>query len=165
MITDFRKHVNGNFDASQLLNRFQKPFSTDHWRFSSPAVMFGAAILIAVVTFVIGKKCCAQARVTAQTQNPNFQNQRPLSSFTPNQREGILSFFTVLFRTLVLFLLLFSPLHLLYLSACFYFLCLKCVRIFTSLVQFHIFYIYIISPSTRTFTNANNPEERERYHT
>jgi len=72
MITDFRKHVNGNFDASQLLNRFQKPFSTDHWRFSSPAVMFGAAILIAVVTFVIGKKCCAQAQVTASTQNPTF---------------------------------------------------------------------------------------------
>ena len=30
----------------------------------------------------------------------NFQSQRPLSSFTPNQREGIMSFFTVLFRTL-----------------------------------------------------------------
>ena len=75
MITYFRKHVNGDFDASQLLNRLnkvQKPFSTDHWRFSSPAVMFGAAILIAVVTFVIGKKCCAQAQVTAPTQNPTF---------------------------------------------------------------------------------------------
>ena len=75
MITDFRKHVNGDFDASQLLNRLntvQKPFSTDHWRFSSPAVMFGADILIAVVTFVIGKKCCAQAQVTAPTQNPAF---------------------------------------------------------------------------------------------
>ena len=72
MITDYRKHVNGNFDASLLLNRFQKPFSTDHWRFPSPAVMFGAAILIAVVTFAIGKKCCAQAQVTAPTQNPTF---------------------------------------------------------------------------------------------
>jgi len=27
------------------------------------------------------------------------------------------------------------------------------------------FYIHIISPSTCTFTNANNPEDRERYHT
>ena len=70
MITDLRKHVNGDFNASQLLKRLntvQKPFSADHWRFSSPAVMFGAAILIAVVTFAIGKKCCAQAQVTAPT--------------------------------------------------------------------------------------------------
>jgi hypothetical protein len=29
-----------------------------------------------------------------------FQSRRPLSSFTPNQREGIMSLFTVLFRTL-----------------------------------------------------------------
>ena len=80
MITDFRKHVNGNFNASQLLNRLntvQKPFSTDHWRFSSPAVMFGAAILIAVVTFAIGKKCCAQAQVTAPTQNQTFKFSKP----------------------------------------------------------------------------------------
>ena len=76
MITDLRKHVNGDFNASQLLKRLnsvQKPFSADHWRFSSPAVMFGAAILIAVVTFVIGKKCCAQAQVTAPMQKSNFQ--------------------------------------------------------------------------------------------
>jgi len=70
MITDLRKHVNGDFDASQLLKRLdsvQKPFSADHWRFSSPAVMFGVAILIAVVTFAVWKKCCAQAQVTAPT--------------------------------------------------------------------------------------------------
>ena len=80
MITDLRKHVNGDFNASQLLNRLntvQKPFSADHWRFSSPAVMFGAAILIAVVTFAIGKKCCAQAQVTAPTQNPTFKFSKP----------------------------------------------------------------------------------------
>ena len=68
MITDLRKHVNGDFDASQLLkllDSVQKPFSADHWRFSSPAAMFGAAILIAVVTFAIWRKCCAQAQVTA----------------------------------------------------------------------------------------------------
>ena len=29
--------------------------------------MFGAAILIAVVTFAVWKKCCAQAQVTAPT--------------------------------------------------------------------------------------------------
>ena len=80
MITDLRKHVNGDFNASQLLKRLntvQKPFSADHWRFSSPAVMFGAAILIAVVTFAIGKKCCAQAQVTAPTQNPTFKFSKP----------------------------------------------------------------------------------------
>jgi hypothetical protein len=80
MITDLRKHVNGDFDASQLLKRLntvQKPFSADHWRFSSPAVMFGAAILIAVVTFAIGKKCCAQAQVTAPTQNQTFKFSKP----------------------------------------------------------------------------------------
>jgi hypothetical protein len=34
MITDIRKHINGNFDASQLLKHldsFQKLFSADHW--------------------------------------------------------------------------------------------------------------------------------------
>jgi len=34
MITDIRKHINGDFDASQLLKRLdnvQKPFSADHW--------------------------------------------------------------------------------------------------------------------------------------
>jgi len=80
MITDLRKHVNGDFNASQLLKRLntvQKPFSADHWRFSSPAVMFGAAILIAVVTFAIKKKCCAQAQVTAPTQNPTFKFSKP----------------------------------------------------------------------------------------
>ena len=102
MITDFGKHVNGNFDASQLLNRFQKPFSTDHWRFSSPAVMFRAAILIAVVTFAIGRNVVLRhkSQLQRKIQLSNFQSQRPLSSFTPNQREGIMNFFTVLFRTL-----------------------------------------------------------------
>jgi hypothetical protein len=70
MIMDLRKHINGDFDANQLLKRLdtvQKPFSADHWQFSSPAAMFEAAILIAVVTFAIWKKCCAQAPNTAQT--------------------------------------------------------------------------------------------------
>ncbi len=81
MITDLRKHVNGDFDASQLLKRLdtvQKPFSADHWQFSSPAVMFGAAILIAVVTFAIWKKCCAQAQVTAPTPAVAAPVQPPL---------------------------------------------------------------------------------------
>jgi hypothetical protein len=42
MITDIRKHINDNFDASQLLkylDTVQKPFSADHWQFSSPAAM------------------------------------------------------------------------------------------------------------------------------
>jgi len=67
---DLRKHINGNFDASQLLkclDRVKKPFFADHWQFSLPAAMFGAAILIAVVSFAVWKKCCAQASNTAQT--------------------------------------------------------------------------------------------------
>jgi hypothetical protein len=141
IIMDLRKHINGNFDTSQLLIRLdkvQKPFSADHWHFSSPAAMFGVAILIAVVSFVIWKKCCAQAPSTAHTPRLHrnhclrfslshslkyrcrllricliwlhqhihnkircsiSQNRRPLCSFIPNQREGITSFFTVLFRT------------------------------------------------------------------
>jgi hypothetical protein len=34
MIMDLRKHINGDFDARQLLKRLdtvQKPFSADHW--------------------------------------------------------------------------------------------------------------------------------------
>ena len=70
IITDLRKHINDDFDASQLLKRLdtvQKLFSPDHWQFSLPAAMFRAAILIPVVTFAIWKKCCAQAQNTAQT--------------------------------------------------------------------------------------------------
>jgi hypothetical protein len=35
------------------LEHVQKPFSADHWRFSSPAVMLRAALLLAVVAFVV----------------------------------------------------------------------------------------------------------------
>jgi hypothetical protein len=54
MITDIRKHINGDFDASQLLKQLdnvQKPFSADHWQFSSPAAMLGVVLLIVVVFF------------------------------------------------------------------------------------------------------------------
>jgi hypothetical protein len=83
MITDIRKHINGDFDASQLLKRsdnVQKPFSADHWRFSSPAAMLGVAILIAVVSFAVWKKCCAQARHSANVQIPSAEPvlQQPL---------------------------------------------------------------------------------------
>jgi len=83
MIKDIRKHVTGDFDASHLLKQLdhvQKPFSADHWRFSSPAVMLGAALLLAVVAVVIWKKCCAQPLQTAPTtgqseQQPQAQKQ------------------------------------------------------------------------------------------
>jgi hypothetical protein len=68
IITDLRKHINDDFDASQLLKRLdtvQKLFSADHWQFSLPAAMFRVAFLIAVVTFAIWKKFCAQAQNTA----------------------------------------------------------------------------------------------------
>jgi hypothetical protein len=69
MITDIRKNINGIFDASQLLkglDTVQKPFSADHWQFSSPAAMIGVAIFIAVVSISVWKKCCAQSPTTAQ---------------------------------------------------------------------------------------------------
>jgi hypothetical protein len=69
MIMDIRKHINGDFDASQLLKHLdtvQKPFSADHWQFSLPAAMIRVAILIAVVSIGIWKKCCAQTPTTAQ---------------------------------------------------------------------------------------------------
>jgi hypothetical protein len=68
MITDLRKHINGDFDASQLLKQLdmvRKPFLADHWQFSSPAAMLGAAILIAVIEFAVWRKCYAQATHTA----------------------------------------------------------------------------------------------------
>jgi hypothetical protein len=88
MITDIRKHINGNFDASQLLKRLdnvQKPFSADHWRFSSPAAMLGVALLIAVVLFAVWKKCCAQARHTATVNIPPAQPvlQQPMAQPQP----------------------------------------------------------------------------------
>ncbi len=70
MIKDIRKHITGDFDASHLLKQLdnvQKPFSADHWRFSSPAVMLGTALLLAVIAVVIWKKCCAQTSQTAPT--------------------------------------------------------------------------------------------------
>ena len=83
MIKDIRQHITGDFDASHLLKQLdhvQKPFSADHWRFSSPAVMLGAALLLAVVAFVVWKKCCAQPLQTAPTaaqpeQQPQAQKQ------------------------------------------------------------------------------------------
>jgi hypothetical protein len=71
MIMVIRKHINGDFETSQLFKRLdnvQKPFSADHWRFSSPAAMIRVALLIAVVSFAVWKKCCAQARQTANAQ-------------------------------------------------------------------------------------------------
>jgi hypothetical protein len=76
IIKDIRKHITGDFDASHLLKQLdtvQKPFSADHWRFSSPAVMLGVAILLAVVAAVIWKKCCAQVSQTATVQIPHAQ--------------------------------------------------------------------------------------------
>jgi hypothetical protein len=83
MIKDIRQHITGDFDASHLLKQLdhvQKPFSADHWRFSSPAVMLGAALLLAVVAFVVWKKCCAQPLQTAPMagqpeQQPQAQKQ------------------------------------------------------------------------------------------
>ncbi len=76
MIKDIRKHINGDFYASQLLKQLdnvQKPFSADHWRFSSPAVMLGLALRLAVMAAVVWKKCCAQTPHTATVHAPPAQ--------------------------------------------------------------------------------------------
>ncbi len=88
MITDIRKHINGDFDACQLLKQLdnvQKPFSVDHWQFSSPAAMLGVALLIAVVLFAVWKKCCAQARHTATVNIPSAHPvlQQPMAQPQP----------------------------------------------------------------------------------
>jgi hypothetical protein len=86
MIKDIRKHINGDFDASQLLTQLdnvQKPFSADHWRFSSPAVMLGLALLLAVIAAVIWKKCCAQTPSTAPTPAMVAQMQAPPPQIQP----------------------------------------------------------------------------------
>jgi hypothetical protein len=74
MITDIRQHINGDFDASRLLQKLdstQKPFSADHLQFSSPAAMIRVAILIAVVSIAVWKKCCAQPSATASNGHTN----------------------------------------------------------------------------------------------
>jgi hypothetical protein len=84
MIMDLRKHINCNFDTSQLLkwlDTVQEPFSADYWQFSSPVAMFGVAFLIAVVSFAVWKKCCAQASHTAHT--PRIATQLPPPQHQP----------------------------------------------------------------------------------
>jgi hypothetical protein len=59
MINNLRKSIHGDFDASHLLRHLetvQKPFSADHWRFTSPAIMLGTAIILAVLAFFVWKK-------------------------------------------------------------------------------------------------------------
>jgi len=85
MIKDIRKHINGDFDASQLLKQLdnvQKPFSADHWRFSSTAAMLVLALLLAVVSIVVWKKCCAQAPNTVSPP-PAPQIQQPVVAPAP----------------------------------------------------------------------------------
>jgi hypothetical protein len=93
MIKDIRKHVTGDFDASHLLKQLdhvQKPFSADHWRFSSPAVMLGTALLLAVVAVVIWRKCCAQPSQTASTTGqPEQQPPAPKQEHPPPQVQVI----------------------------------------------------------------------------
>jgi len=56
--------LNWTMSLSQLLN---------HNDNASPVAMLGVAILIAVVSFAVWKKCCAQARHTATVQIPPAQ--------------------------------------------------------------------------------------------
>jgi hypothetical protein len=46
-------HVTAMIKDPRQLDHAQKPFSADQWRSSSPAVMLGTALLLAVVAFVV----------------------------------------------------------------------------------------------------------------
>jgi hypothetical protein len=96
MITDIRKHINGDFNANQLLKHLdnvQKPFSADPWQVSSPAAMIGVA------THSCGCICCLEEMLcsgishsshsydrcsTVQPQ-PQTQNQ---SASAPNEHSA-----------------------------------------------------------------------------
>ena len=66
-VKEIRSTISGTFDASELLQRLDslnKPFRSHHWLFSSPAGMIGTVILIALVSFVVYKKCCPKSPST-----------------------------------------------------------------------------------------------------
>ena len=66
-VKEIRYTISGTFDASELLQRLDalnKPFQSNHWLFSSPAGMIGTVILIALVSFVIYKKCGPKSPIT-----------------------------------------------------------------------------------------------------
>ncbi len=66
-VKEIRSTISGTFDASELLQRLDalnKPFQSHHWLFSSPAGMIGIVILIALVSFVVYKKCGPKSTLT-----------------------------------------------------------------------------------------------------
>ncbi len=67
MVKEIRSTISGTFDATELLQRLyalNKPFQANHWLFSSPAGMIGTVLLIALVSFIIYKKCCPKSPIT-----------------------------------------------------------------------------------------------------
>jgi hypothetical protein len=63
-VKEIRSTISGTFDASELLQRLDslnKPFQSHHWLFSSPAGMIGTVIIIALVSFIVYKKCCPKS--------------------------------------------------------------------------------------------------------
>ena len=93
---------------------------------------------------------------------PSTKTSQPRAHLLLNKGRGTKVFYTVLFRTLD-FTFSFLLFHF-YFSTFFYFCVWNAFAFLHHLYSF-TFYIHIISPSTCTFTNANNPEDRERYHT
>ena len=60
LIKQIRSTISGTFDASELLQRLDalnEPFQSHHWLFSSPAAMIGIVLIIALISFVVYKKC------------------------------------------------------------------------------------------------------------
>ena len=60
LVKQIRSTISGTFDASELLQRLDalnEPFQSHHWLFSSPAAMIGIVLIIALISFVVYKKC------------------------------------------------------------------------------------------------------------
>jgi len=83
VIKDMRHHVNGDFESSGLIAKLdskQKPFLADRWRFSSPMAMIRVALLIAVLSFIACKKCCAQSSSCATRSSTRCTGGAPISA-------------------------------------------------------------------------------------
>jgi len=193
MINDLRKSIHGDFDASHLLRRLetvQKPFSADHWRFTSPAVMLGTVIILAVVAIFVWKFFWKKshklvmpqlavefkqddAKIIAQpAQMPSLpqQNFSAPPAYTPQTQNFVKPSVPVLIYTSAkgeqheyFFKVLFRThdLHS-------HFIILPFYNCHLCLTYFYKFLCTFTKHSPVFYiyiSQAKNPEERERYHT
>jgi len=67
LVKQIRSTISGMFDASELLQRLDalnEPFQSHHWLFSLPAALIGMVLIIALISFVIYKKCFPKSPLT-----------------------------------------------------------------------------------------------------